>query len=113
MKAWLARDKYEFGCTGVFAETRGKARSLAMKTETCQDSDFCNIEISRRPQMDKYYTDGKKEMDWYNSKDRIALVRDCGFVCDEDYLEREDCPLCPAKDHCDNYQEYLLEGGEE
>lgn len=113
MKAWLAREKYEFGATVVFAETRGKARALAMLTETCQDADFCDIEVRRRPQMDKYYVDGKKEMDWHIAKDRIALVKDCNFMCDEDYLEREDCEVCPAKDYCDNYQDYLSELAEE
>lgn len=34
--------------------------------------------------MDKYYTPGKTEMDWYAAKDRIALVKDCGFICDPD-----------------------------
>lgn len=28
MKAWLVREKDEFGTTVVFAETRGKARAL-------------------------------------------------------------------------------------
>ena len=47
MKAWLAKDKDEFIATVVFAETRGKARSIAMRTETCEDVDFCNIYIRR------------------------------------------------------------------
>lgn len=109
MKAWLVREKGEFGATVVFAETRGKARAKAMRTETCQDAEFLDIEVSRQPQMDKYYVEGKKEMDWYISQDRIALVKDCGFICDEDYLEREDCEVCPAKEYCDNYQDFLAE----
>lgn len=107
MKAWLVREKDEFCATVVFAETRGKARALAMQTETCEDVEFVNIEANRKPQMDKYYTDGKKEMDWFNSKDRIALVKDCGFVCDLDYLEREDCDNCPAKEYCDRYADLI------
>ncbi len=103
MKAWLVREKDEFCATVVFAETRGKARALAMHTEACEDAEFVNIEVSRQPQMDKYYIEGKKEMDWFNSKDRIALVKDCGFVCDRDYWEREDCDNCPAKEDCDQY----------
>ena len=103
MKAWLVREKDEFCATIVFAETRGKARALAMHTETCEDAEFVNIEVSRKPQMDKYYKEGKREMDWFNSKDRIALVKDCGFVCDRDYWEREDCDTCPAKEYCDQY----------
>ena len=111
MKAWLVREKDRFGATVVFAETRGKARALARQTETCEDADFCDVEVNRRPQMDKYYREGKKEMDWYNSKDRIALVKDCGFVCDRDYWEREDCDTCPAKEYCDTYQDLITEKG--
>lgn len=109
MKAWLVREKDEFCATVVFAETRGKARALALHTECCEDADFTDIEVRRKPQMDKYYTEGKKEMDWYKSKDRIALVKDCGFVCARDYWEREDCDTCPAKEYCDTYQDLLTE----
>ncbi len=112
MKAWLVRKKDRFDATVVFAETRGKARALARQTEACEDVDFCDIEVNRRPQMDKYYRDGKREMDWYNSKDRIALVKDCGFVCDSDYWEREDCDTCSAKEYCDTYQDLINEEGE-
>ena len=107
MKAFLVRPKDEAVATVVFAETRGKARALAQSTEACEYVDFTDIEVRRKPQMDKYYKDGKKEMDWYNSKDRIALVKDCGFVCDRDYWEREDCNTCPAKEFCENYDEEM------
>lgn len=67
MKAWLVRDKYE-SCSAavVFAETRGKAKAAAKSTDACEDSDFCDIEARRLPQIDKYYKDGKWEMDWNN-----------------------------------------------
>ena len=113
MKAWLVREKDNFSATVVFAETRGKARALARCTEACEDADFTDIEVHRRPQMDKYYTEGKKEMDWLNSKDRIALVKDCGFVCDCDYWEQEDCDTCPAKEYCDTYKDHISEKGGE
>ena len=61
--------------------------------------------------MDKYYAEGKKEMDWFDSKDRIALVKDCSFMCDREYLEREDCEVCPANEFCYDYQDYLTEKG--
>lgn len=109
MKAWLVKDKDQYSATVVFAETRGKARALALCTEACEDVDFCDIEVRRRPNLDKYYREGKKEMDWYNSKDRIALVKDGNFVCDPDYWEPEDCEVCPAKQYCGTYQDYLTE----
>lgn len=107
MKAWLVREKDAFCATVVFAETRGKARALAINTEACEDAKFTDIEVRSKPQMDKYYKDGKTEMDWFNSKDRIALVKDCGFVCDIDYLQWEDCESCSAKDYCDRYKDHL------
>lgn len=112
MKAWLVREKDEFGATVVFAETRGKARALAILTEACEDANFTDIEVRRKPQMDKYYKDGKKEMDWFNSKDRIALVKDANFVCDADYLQWEDCDTCSAKEYCDRYQDHLENEGD-
>ena len=54
MKAWLVKDKDEYYATVVFAETRGKARALAMHTDACEDVDFCDIEVRRKPQIDKY-----------------------------------------------------------
>lgn len=111
MKAWLVREKGEFGATVVFAETRGKAKSYALRTEDFEAADYCELEVSRVKKMDKYYVEGKKRMNWFDSKDRVALVKDCNFMCDREYLEREACPLCPAKEFCDDYQEYLNEEG--
>lgn len=105
MKAWLVREKDSEYATVVFAETRGKARSLAMATDACEDADFCDIEVSRKPSMDKYYKEGKKEMDWYNDADRLALVEECGFYCAD--IDIADCEDCPAKEHCDNYKDQL------
>lgn len=109
MKAWLVREKDESCATVVFAETRGKARVLAQHTEVCEDVDFCSIEVRRRPELDKYYVEGKREMDWLNSQDRIALVKDGGFVCDPEFWEPEDCENCPANEYCDTYQDRIEE----
>ena len=109
MKAWIVKDKDEYCATVVFAETRGKARAAAMLTDTCEDVNFCDIEVRRRPQLDKYYVEGKREMDWFNSRDRIALVKDAGFYCGNEYWKPEDCQECPAKEWCDKYQDLLTD----
>lgn len=110
MKAWLVRDRHEpYGAGVVFAKTRGKARSLALCTDCCSESRFLDVEVRREPSADKYYKDGKWQLDWDNPKDKIALVRDCGFVCDYDYLEWEDCETCSARDYCDRYKDHLKE----
>lgn len=104
-KAWMVREKNEFAATVVFAETRGKAISMAMHTETCEDVDFVNIEARRLKYADKYYKPGKRELDWYNSADRIAMVKDCGFTCIPDAHCAEECADCPAKEFCDDFIE--------
>lgn len=103
MKAWLVREKDEFCATVVFADTRGKAKAIALETECCEDASFTDIEVRRVPQMDKYHEDGKRVMCWENPQDRVALVRDCGFVCDYDALYSGDCECCSAKGYCDQY----------
>lgn len=109
MKAWIVKEKDEFSATVVFAETRGKARSLARYTDACEDADFCDIEVRREPSMDKYYKEGKTEIDWDNPKDRIALVKECGFHCDYYYVDWDDCEDCPAKEYCDVYKDHKAE----
>ncbi len=112
MKAWLVRDKYDcYGAEVVFAETRGKARSLALSTDCCSETRFLDVEVHREPSADKYYKEGKWHLDWENPKDRVVLVKECGFVCDYDYLEWEDCELCSAKEYCDRYKDHLTEEG--
>ena len=112
MKAWLVREKDGEYATVVFAETRGKARAEAQATDACEDARFCDIEATRKPNMDKYYKEGKREMDWYNDVERLALVQECGFYCVDMFIE--ECEDCPAKEYCDNYLDYIeeLKGGE-
>ena len=109
MKAWLVRERGEFCAAVVFAETRGKARALALHTDACEDAKFTDIEVSRMEVADKYYKEGKCELDWNNDEDRIALVKDCGFRCDPDWFEWEDCLECTGRQHCDVYQDHLQE----
>lgn len=109
MKAWLVKEKGEFDAEIVFAETRGKARNLALSTDCCDDVNFTDIEVRRQPQADKYYKEGKWHLDWRNPQDRIALVKDCGFVCEYEHLEWEDCESCSAKEYCGRYKDHLTE----
>lgn len=109
MKAWLVREKDEFNAEVVFAETRSKAKVLALSTDCCEDADYIYIEAHRMPQADKYYTEGKWHLDWENPQDRIILVKECGFYCDRDYWEVADCEVCSAKEYCDISRERLRE----
>ena len=109
MKAWIITTKCEFNVLVIFAETRGKARYIALHTDEFEDCEFCDIEVRREPSIDKYYKEGEVIMDWENPKDRIALVKECGFHCE--YVELCECEICPAKNYCDVYQDYLNEEG--
>ena len=100
-KAWIVRENGEPYAAVVFAETRGKARALAQLTDACDYVDFVNIEVRRIKDADKYYKPGKRELDWDNADDRIALVKDCGFACDYEFRNMDECAVCPAKDFCD------------
>ena len=114
MKAWLVREKGEFCAEVVFAETRGKARSLALHTDSCEDVPFTDIEVHRMKPADKYYKEGKWHLDWEDPQDRLILVRDCCFICDSDCFDLEDCESCSGKEYCYRYHDYLdeEEGGE-
>ena len=109
MKAWTVSDteSYEGGCTVVFAETRGKAHELATHTDCCEYAEWNDIRVVRNPAMDKHYR-GKWEMNWYNSEDRIALVKECGWFCLETN-GHEACLTCPAAEWCDDYQDWKEE----
>jgi len=109
MKAWLVRENNNFTSTVVFAETSGKAKAIAMHTDAFvdADADFCSIQIKRVPKIDGYYKKGKTEMDWYNSQDRIVLVRDCNFYCEDTGFN--DCKNCPANMYCETYKSFLTE----
>ena len=107
MKAWLVKVKDEFCATVVFAETRGKARSIAMHTDACEDVDFCDIEVRRLPHIDKYYKEGKTELDWLDNKDRIILFNECDFRCE--YTDIDLCEKCPVKEYCEDYEFYMEE----
>lgn len=105
MKAWIVGEKYSFASTIVFAETRGKAKNLARYTDACEDADFCDIEARRLSKADKYYKEGKTEMDWNDPKDRRILVEEFNFRCE--YVELDVCEKCSAREYCDEYEEYI------
>lgn len=116
MKAWKVYDEtaYEAGSTVVFAETRGKAHALALNTDWGEGAEWNDVRVTRLPAMDCMYKPGKVEMDWYNAEDRIALVKDGGWSCIDEWLDREsDCPYCPARAYCGDYQDWLAENEKE
>ena len=107
MKAYGAQNDFTGYGTVVFAETRGKATASLLYTDAFEGCDFIEIRPYRIPELDKEYR-GHFEMDWFDAKDRIALVK-MGWQCDDDSFDSDECAKCPAKDYCNRYEDYLEE----
>lgn len=96
MKAYKAWVEHGEGSTIVFAETRNKAKVIALSCDCCEDARYIDIQVRRVPEADKLYK-GKSEIDWYDPETRVALVRDFGWSC---YDPSWECDDCPAKPYC-------------
>lgn len=102
MKAYSISDRN--GAEGyslvVFAETAGKAKAYAARTDDFCDYGFTGIRVIRKPSLDRFYR-GNIEMDWDNDEDRVAMVRYANFECSyEADVSEEDCRACPAFQWC-------------
>ncbi len=102
MKAWKVKERGGFEAAIVFAEIREKARVTAQLTDACNGVRYIDIEVHRCKEADKYYRDGKTDLDWYEPEDRLVLVKDFGFPCDPNWMR--DCTNCSAQEYCDTYQ---------
>ena len=107
LKAYRVQDLDNFeGCsTVVFAESRNKARRLAMSTDACEYGEYIRIRATRLPELDSEYR-GHFEMDWYNDQDRMAMVSQ-GWRCSDP--DRDECVVCSCKEDCEDYQDYLTD----
>ena len=109
MKAWIVSDKNaEYGSAIIFADTRGRAISLAMQFEdTFEDCEWTDIRARRFKSYDQYY-DGRSIPDpWQDDEHRIRLVKEYGWMCHdpEDVCEGNSCP---AKEYCEYYKTHKL-----
>ena len=106
IKAYKCHDDYSGYSTVIFAETAGKARYIAINSDTLgEDLEFKDIYVRRIPALDVYYK-GKKEMDWYDPDDRLVMVKIAGYMCDEDGFDPDECEKCSGKDYCSRWEEY-------
>lgn len=95
-KVYSASDP-DCGSTIVFAESIGKAKSIAKLTDIGEDSDFTDIRVNRYKLADSLYK-GNREIDWNDPDTRLVLVRDLGWYCYD-----EKCEECIAKQYCLEY----------
>jgi len=89
------------GKTIVFAETRNKAKVIAMGCDCCEDAKYTEICVRRMKDLDSLYK-GRSEIDWYDRETRLVLVRDFGWRCLEPYTP--ECEICSAKEYCSAYE---------
>ena len=106
MKAYSVSDRNEDAGYSmiVFAESAGKAKAYAVGTDIFCEYGFTGIRALRKPMLDKYYN-GKPEMDWFDPKDRVAMVRYANFECSGEMSFADcECETCPAKKWCGRYE---------
>lgn len=102
IKAWQVSDECDEYSTVVFAETRNKAKMVALTTDCCEYMDYIRINPQRFKEADIMYK-GHNEMDWSDPEDRRFLCEH-GWSCVEMIIE--DCQDCPCNDVCDKYNDY-------
>lgn len=103
MKAWVVSDQYDEYATVVFAETRNKAKYLAMSTDTCEDMEYIHIYPYRFKDADSLYS-GQTELDWNDPKSRRFLCEH-GWGCVEP--EGKECAKCNCTDVCNRFIENI------
>ena len=107
MKAYKVFDRKGYSPYSiiVFAETRGKAISSAIGTDEYPkyEWDYTQLKAVREPALDKYYR-GRIFMDWDNMEDRVAMVKEAGYQCEDEYADIDDCKNCEAKEYCEEYE---------
>ena len=107
MRAYKAWVDCGDGSTVVFAETRNKAKVIALSCDCCEDAPYIDIRVHRMKELDHLYQ-GKPEMDWYDDETRLLLVRDFGWSCAEPSWE---CDSCCCKKYCSWHEEEGADNG--
>ena len=103
MRAYKAWVDCGDGSTVVFAETRNKAKVIALSCDCCEDAPYIDIRVHRMKELDHLYQ-GKPEMD----ETRLLLVRDFGWSCAEPSWE---CDSCCCKKYCSWHEEEGADNG--
>lgn len=89
MKAWGCMD-YNAECgVIVFAETRGKARSIAKGCAGLEDSEWCDIEVRRIKSLDGERTEAG-DLDWHKDE---RLYYEAGWYAEDGARSCDCCGL--------------------
>ena len=107
MKAYRVYDQECYYSVVVFAETPSKAKSYTYNhLDDLDGADYIDLRARRLKYLDKYYKPDKKYLDWYIDEDRLALVKDAGYHCEDPSFE---CDTFIARKYCDMIKDYLNE----
>ncbi len=111
-KAYLA-NYWEAGSTVVFAKSAREAKKAAWMCESFYnwDYEYIDVRVRRLKGLDSAYR-GKREMDWDDPEDRLALVK-AGWTCFEDFFDPDDCKECSGREFCSMHKDYLKDVEEE
>lgn len=106
MKAWKVHNYDNDVSAIVFAPTKGKAKSVALRRDLLSDEyiNFTDISCYRIKEGDKFYN-GKSYLDWENDEDRLLMVKEFGFTCSEEWYTEKECYYCVAKEFCSLHKE--------
>jgi len=112
LKAWRVwvSDKRENGVSVVFAETQGKAKTIAMNCDVAYGEPFTSIRAVRIPELDGEYR-GYDEMNWNDDDDRLAMVTLAKIECE--YPVDWECETCVARSDCNAYFQAHLDRAED
>ena len=99
MKCWVANDKNcDYGSEIIFADTRGKAISEALRRDNFEDLELTDIRVKRLPILDGMEDREPTDNPWLNDEIRLILVKEYDWACIEP--EYSDCDSCIAKEYC-------------
>lgn len=100
MKAWKVNSEYSECSVVVFAETAGKAKQIALKTDELCEERYVDIKVNRLPKIDRFYKEGKAIVDFEDEDIRLELVKEYNWACLEPTYR--ECSVCLAEKYC-NY----------
>lgn len=98
----------------VFAETASKAKYelWLVHDDICTDYSYfdffefaCGFSVKRLPEADKEYR-GHSVMDWHDSEDRMFLVKELDWSCNEEEIAECECNKCVAFQFCNRKEEW-------
>ena len=104
-KAWYVWNEDDGIPAIVFADTVSGARKTAWDNNSEFELEFDRyIDIKPRRENSLDYLDKPEGyvMNWNNPKDRIALVKELGWYCEDPTIE--ECEKCLAKEYCEEWE---------